>query len=159
MNFTFIGDSVGCLSCDYEISRDDLQHILLRHNTWDRTIVGRQSPDADVVVPEHVVENFKMVDCAVCGGILKPKVVFFGDNVSSGVKDFIFEKLDEADKILVVGSSLQVYSSFRFILGAKDRNIPVAILNIGETRGDKYASLKVNAQTGNVLPKLLLPWK
>ena len=121
--------------------------------------MGRQSPDADVVVPDHVVENFKMVDCAACGGILKPKVVFFGDNVLASVKDFIFSKLDESDKMLVVGSSLQVYSSFRFILGAKDRNIPIAILNIGETRGDKYADFKMNAQAGIVLPKLVLPWK
>ena len=121
--------------------------------------MGRQSPDADVVVPDHVVKNFKMVDCAACGGILKPKVVFFGDNVASDVKDFIFNKLDHSDKMLVVGSSLQVYSSFRFILGARDRNIPIAILNIGETRGDKFADLKVNARAGSVLPKIALPWK
>ena len=90
---------------------------------------------------------------------MKPKVVFFGDNVAASVKDFIFQKLDESDKMLVVGSSLQVYSSFRFILGAKERNIPIAILNIGETRGDKHANLKVNAKAGDVLPRLLLPWK
>uniref|UniRef100_A0A7M5XKV3 Deacetylase sirtuin-type domain-containing protein n=2 Tax=Clytia hemisphaerica TaxID=252671 RepID=A0A7M5XKV3_9CNID len=150
---------VGCLSCDFEISRDNLQRILLRHNVWDEANIGRQSPDADVVVPNHAVQNFKMVDCPSCGGVLKPKVVFFGDNVAASVKDFIFQKLDESDKMLVVGSSLQVYSSFRFILGAKERNIPIAILNIGETRGDKHCNLKVNAKAGDVLPRLLLPWK
>jgi len=136
-----------------------LQKVLLRHNTWDETYVGRQSPDADVIVPLHVIEKFKMVDCPSCGGVLKPKVVFFGDNVAGSVKDFIFKKLDECDKMLVVGSSLQVYSSFRFINGAKDRNIPIAILNIGETRGDGHADVKFNAKAGDVLPKLLLPWK
>lgn len=100
-----------------------------------------------------------MIDCPLCGGVLKPKVVFFGDNVSMYVKNFLFEKLNESDAMLVIGSSLQVYSSFRFVLGAKDRNIPIAILNIGETRGDRVAQLKIsNVMAGDILPRLKVYW-
>lgn len=121
--------------------------------------IGVQGPDGDVIIPEEDGDSFKMVDCPACGGILKPKVIFFGDNVPGRVKDFILSKFCETDALLVIGSSLQVYSSFRYILAASERQMPIAILNIGETRGDKYAHLKVSVRAGDILPKLNWNWE
>lgn len=132
--------------------------MLYQLNTWNFNVIGRQAPDADVVIPEEEVENFKMVDCPKCGGLLKPKVVFFGDNVSSSLKDFLLHKLTDCDALLVVGSSLQVYSSFRFINAAKDKGIPICILNIGPTRGDPYAHLKLNYKASDVLTNASFYW-
>lgn len=151
---------VACLNCDYEIGRHALQETLSSLNSnWLCHKTEAQGPDGDVIVPDEVADAFKMIDCPLCGGVLKPKVVFFGDNVSMYVKNFLFEKLNESDAMLVIGSSLQVYSSFRFVLGAKDRNIPIAILNIGETRGDRVAQLKIsNVMAGDILPRLKVYW-
>lgn len=155
VNFSF---RVGCLSCDFEICRDELQNILSGINTWNLHSIEQQAPDADVVIPEHEVHNFQMVDCPSCGGILKPKVVFFGDNVASSLKDFLLHKLRCCDAMLVMGSSLQVYSSFRFINAAKETGVPIAILNIGPTRGDAYAQLKLNYKASDVLTRASFYW-
>ena len=117
-----------------------------------------QGPDGDVLITESDANEFKMADCDQCGGILKPEITFFGDNVASTVKQFCHSKLSECDGMLVIGSSLQVYSSFRFILAATEQKIPITILNIGVTRGDKYAHLKFPVRAGEILPKLNLRW-
>lgn len=150
---------VGCLSCDFQISRDQLQTLLLEINTLSLNSAGKQAPDADVMIPEREVKRFRFIDCPQCGGILKPSVTFFGDNVSPILKNFLIDKLSSCDALLAIGSTLQVYSSFRFILAAKERDIPIAILNIGSTRGDPYAQLKLNCKAGDILPKLSFPWK
>ena len=150
---------VGCLSCSYETSRQEFQEVLSHVNKgWVSNSTGMQAPDGDIVVPEKDADSFKMVDCPSCGGILKPKVIFFGDNVPASVKDFIFEKFSVTDALLVIGSSLHTYSSFRYILAAKERKIPIGIINIGKTRGDDQADLKISVRAGDILPKLKLNW-
>ena len=84
--------------------------------------------------------------------MLKPKIVFFGDNVSAAVKNHIYDRLSECDSLLIIGSSLHVYSSYRFALAANEQKIPMAILNIGPTRADKFADLIISAAAGKILP-------
>lgn len=151
---------VVCLTCGNKISRFELQKQLQHINSNWRSIssLNEQGPDGDVFISESDANQFKMVDCHKCGGILKPEIVFFGDNVSPTVKELCCKMLSECDGVLVIGSSLQVYSSFRFIIAAKEKRIPITILNIGETRGDPYAYLKLPYRAGEVLPKLSLKW-
>lgn len=85
---------------------------------------------------------------------MKPQVVFFGDSVPKEMVSFIHERLLESDSVLIVGSSVEVYSSYRFAHAAWQQNKPIAILNIGATRADKLASIKMSAIVGDVLPKL-----
>ena len=102
------------------------------------------------------MQDFTVPPCADCGGILKPQVVFFGDTVPKELVNCIHERLLESDSLLIVGSSVEVYSSYRFVHAAWQQNKPVAILNIGPTRADKLASVKLSAIAGDVLPRLTL---
>ena len=148
-----------CLSCDYEVCRHELQTILeVENEGWFSNSDGSQAPDGDIVVPEKSAEQFRMVDCPSCGGILKPKVIFFGDNVPMSVKNLLREKIERSDALLVVGSSLTVYSSYRYILAANELNLPICIVNIGPTRGDGHAHLKLSVRAGDILPRLKLKW-
>lgn len=85
---------------------------------------------------------------------MKPDVVFFGDNVDRRLVAFIFEQLSKSDAVLVAGSSLEVMSSYRFILDAHKSKKPIAIVNIGRTRGDHMATLKISTRCGSLLPKI-----
>jgi NAD-dependent SIR2 family protein deacetylase len=96
-----------------------------------------------------------MVDCTACGGgPLKPDVVFFGETVPRDRVDTCFELVDDAGCLLVLGSSLTVMSGYRFVLRAAKAGIPVAIVNVGPTRGDAKADVRVDAPLGVVLPDL-----
>lgn len=83
---------------------------------------------------------------------MKPDVVFFGDNVDRRLVTFLNNQLSQSDAILVAGSSLEVMSSYRFILAAQKLQIPIAIVNIGRTRGDQAAQLKISTRCGSLLP-------
>ena len=100
------------------------------------------------------VAGFAVPGCVECGGVLKPDVVFFGDNVPKPRVEEAFARLDAADALLVAGSSLTVLSGYRFVLRAVARGIPVAIVNLGESRGDEHATVRVDAPAGVVLPRL-----
>ena len=97
--------------------------------------------DADVLTDFSAIE---VPSCDHCGGILKPHVVFFGDSVDRDVVDRIRSQVDSADGVLVVGSSLMVFSSYRFVRQAHARGIPIAALNQGVTRADELFTVKVN---------------
>ena len=107
-----------------------------------------------------MINNFRVPECQECRdvakGFFKPDIVFFGDNVPKSRVDNVFSELVGSDCLLVLGSSLHVYSGYRFILRAAELGIPIAIVNIGPTRGDKHASLKVNARCSEVLSKLCI---
>jgi NAD-dependent SIR2 family protein deacetylase len=92
--------------------------------------------------------------CVACGGVLKPDVVFFGDNVPKPRVEEAFAIVERAEALLVVGSSLTVYSGYRFALRAAERNVPLCIVNLGPTRADDLASLKLDAPCGALLPEL-----
>ncbi len=111
-------------------------------------------PDGDVAVPDEDLEGFTVVPCTVCGGVLKPDVVFFGENVPRERVQHSFALVEAARLLLVLGSSLTVMSGYRFVLRAAKLGIPVALVNQGPTRGDAQAALKLEAPLGQVLPAL-----
>lgn len=140
--------SVSCLSCRRSVSREQLQERIYQENpTWNATPEGF-APDADVFVSEEAVQTFTTPLCQRCGGDLKPDVVFFGDSVPRERVDFINSRLAEADSCLVVGSSLETYSSLRHIRHATELGLPLLILNIGHTRADALADIKVSGRCG-----------
>jgi len=157
---------VACLDCGALEERDGVQARLLATNrAWLEVNAGSAadsrdatgaiaSPDGDAELAEDAIASFRVADCRACGGRLKPRVVFFGDNVPKPVVDEAFALLAEADALLVVGSSLTVFSGFRFVRHAADRSIPIAIVNLGPTRGDTLAAIAVHERVGVALPQL-----
>ncbi|XP_026899748.1 NAD-dependent protein lipoamidase sirtuin-4, mitochondrial isoform X1 [Acinonyx jubatus] len=140
-----------CLNCGEQIPREVLQeHFEALNPTWSAEAHGL-APDGDVFLTEEQVRSFRVPSCR-CGGPLKPDVVFFGDTVNPDKVDFVHRRVKEADSLLVVGSSLQVYSGYRFILTAREKKLPIAILNIGPTRSDDLACLKLESRCGELLP-------
>ncbi|KAM4707451.1 NAD-dependent protein lipoamidase sirtuin-4, mitochondrial isoform 1-T3 [Discoglossus pictus] len=144
-----------CLSCQTVISRSELQQRFTTLNPHWREQAHGVAPDGDVFLTDEQVSKFHVPACETCGGILKPQVTFFGDNVRRELVFSINERLNESDAVLIAGSSMQVYSGYRFALGAHEKNLPIAILNIGPTRADHLATVKVSAQCGDILPQIL----
>lgn len=147
---------VMCLGCGAISPREELQRRFVELNPdWnaESTMVA---PDGDVFLEDEQVLHFRVPSCMDCGGILKPEVTFFGDTVNKTTVQFVHDRQAESDAVLVVGSSLQVYSGYRFLLAANDRKMPVAILNIGPTRADHLAKLRVRGRCGEVLSVIQL---
>ncbi|XP_063000010.1 NAD-dependent protein lipoamidase sirtuin-4, mitochondrial isoform X2 [Elgaria multicarinata webbii] len=145
-----------CLSCGDQTSRAELQaHFTALNPTWTAEACG-VNPDGDVFLSDEQVRSFCVPPCSKCGGPLKPDVTFFGDTVSKEKVDFVYQRLAESDSVLVAGSSLQVYSAYKFALAARDGKLPIAIVNIGPTRADSFASLKLNSRCGELLPLITL---
>ncbi|XP_023415215.1 NAD-dependent protein lipoamidase sirtuin-4, mitochondrial [Loxodonta africana] len=141
-----------CLNCGEQTARGVLQgRFEMLNPTWSAEAHGL-APDGDVFLTEEEVQSFQVPSCARCGGPLKPDVTFFGDTVNHDKVDFVHKRVREADSLLVVGSSVQVYSSYRFILTAQEKKLPIAILNIGPTRSDHLACLKLDSRCGELLP-------
>lgn len=146
---------VRCMGCSRIESRHALQQRLAAANPgWTATHDIEQAPDGDAELADGAVERFRVLACIACDGVLKPHVVFFGENVPRAVVDTAWALLDEAEVLLVVGSSLTVFSGFRFVRRAAERNLPVAIVNLGATRGDDLARIRVDAHAGEALPRL-----
>lgn len=102
---------------------------------------------------QELVDNFKVPDCPQCGGILKPKIVFFGDNVPKSILDNVDDEVAKCDALLVLGTSLSTYSGLRIIHRVSELKKPIGIINIGPTRGDSFAEFRINARCGDVLVK------
>jgi NAD-dependent SIR2 family protein deacetylase len=142
---------VACLQCAFTMSRAALAQVLEAANPGfierarsNRLAIGglAVAPDADAVVDD--TESFRYIDCPNCGGMLKPNIVYFGENVPKQRAQQAFSLLDDSDALLVAGSSLTVFSGFRFVRHAAARGIPVAIINRGPTRGDDLATVKID---------------
>jgi len=149
---------VRCMTCNYSTPRMSFQHQLADSNP---SMVDRGGhhirPDGDVELSEEEVRNFKVPSCPKCKtGILKPFVVFFGDNVPRDRVEKVKRDVSDCDGVLVVGSSLFVFSGYRFMTQASELGKPIAILNIGQTRADHLTQLKIEAKAGDVLNKLNL---
>ena len=144
---------VVCLRCGDVSPREGLQDRLAEANPSVRPGALPLKPDGDVDLEE--VRGFVVVDCVVCGGVLKPDVVFFGETVPRGRVNHAFAMVDRAGCLLVLGSSLAVMSGYRFVLHAARTGTTVAIVNQGPTRGDAVASVRVEASLGEVLPALV----
>jgi NAD-dependent SIR2 family protein deacetylase len=138
---------VVCLDCGHTTSRAALADLLEVANPGfvERAeAVGgiAVAPDADAVVGDTT--TFQTIDCGYCGGMLKPDIVYFGENVPKARVDEAYSLVDGADALLVAGSSLTVYSGYRFVRHAAARGIPIAIINRGRTRGDDVATVKID---------------
>jgi len=146
--------SVVCLNCRDRTRRTALERRLVAANRSWHAAVGQQRPDGDVELDEAGIERFCLVDCAVCGGVLKPDVVFFGETVPAERVARCFALVEAASALLVLGSSLTVMSGYRFVRAAR-LGLPIAIVNQGPTRGDAAATVRVDAPLGRVLTGLL----
>ena len=145
---------VRCLECGARTDRDAMQQRLADRNAEWAGRVGALRPDGDVELPDAVPRDFEVPACRQCDGLLKPDIVFFGENVSDDVVTRAWSLLYDADALLVVGSSLTVWSGYRFVRKAAQRRMPVGIINIGETRGDEEAWVKVEARVGEGMVRL-----
>jgi NAD-dependent SIR2 family protein deacetylase len=143
-------DVVVCLGCAARTSRAALQTAIAAANpNWEAT--AATAPDGDADIDPGAIESFVPPRCERCGGLLKPDVVFFGENVPIDRYASAREALVRADALLVAGSSLMVYSGFRFVRLAHDAGLPIAIVNRGRTRGDELAELKIERDVGSAL--------
>ncbi|HEY4242915.1 MAG TPA: NAD-dependent protein deacetylase [Kofleriaceae bacterium] len=147
---------VRCLDCGDATTRDELQARLLAANPgWLSRAAGVDiQPDGDADLPDALVDGFALAACEACAGTLMPDVVFFGGSVPRATLDAAWALFDRAEALLVVGSSLAVFSGYRFVRRAAEREIPVAILNHGPTRGDPHAAVRLDARAGEALPAL-----
>ncbi|WP_202875898.1 NAD-dependent protein deacetylase [Kribbella speibonae] len=148
-------DRVICLGCGTTSAREVLDRRLRAANQAFTAEATRINPDGDVELPEDVVRTFTVVSCTACGGVLKPDVVFFGENVPKARVERCYRLIDEANAVLVLGSSLTVMSGFRFVRHAAKAGTPVLIVNQGLTRGDPYATYRVDLPLGQALTDLL----
>lgn len=147
-------DEVNCLNCQALESRDALQERILDLNPGWLNRSAELAPDGDAELPDELTHSFRVPSCLYCGGVLKPGVIFFGENVPRHCVDTAFRMLESGDVLLVVGSSLSVYSGYRFVRKAAELEMPVGIVNLGPTRGDDLAQIRINDRIGVVLPYL-----
>ena len=145
---------VRCMDCAALSSRAVWQQRLARANaSWDGDVQSF-APDGDARLRNADTSAFVIPDCEACGGVVKPDVVFFGENVPKQRVASAFEAMDRADALLVVGSSLMVFSGYRFARRAAETGKPIAIINRGRTRADDIATLKIDADCGEVLQQV-----
>lgn len=148
-------DSVECLGCGATTDRSSVQSMLVELNPdWAPTNT-RWAPDGDVDLGDVDYEAFRVPDCAACGGMLKPHVVFFGESVPAERVRAAMAEVEASGALLVVGSSLMVFSGYRFSRRALLEGKPVAVLNLGRTRIDDRAALKIQAGCAVVLRQVV----
>ena len=150
-------DTVRCLGCERRSSRDELQLELERRNPDFASLDAVEAPDGDADLEDVAFETFDVPACEACGGLLKPDVVFFGENVPAERVQRAMAAIEHSDAMLVVGSSLMVYSGYRFVAAAADAGKPIAAINLGRTRGDDVLTLKVADRCGRALSHLMHP--
>ncbi len=144
-------DRVRCMQCGDLTTREAMQSRLEKANPTWMALQATVAPDGDADLDEVDFSAFSIPPCTVCGGILKPDVVFFGENVPRARVDTAWAHLGRADAMLVVGSSLMVYSGYRFVLEASRRGLPIASVNLGVTRADGLIPLKIERSCAEAL--------
>jgi len=146
-------DKVRCLTCGQQFAREDIAARMTRENPWLAEPENvKLNPDGDVDI--DAVEEMTVPDCTVCGGMLKPDVVFFGELVPTAKFTAATALIRSAGALLVAGSSLVVNSGIRLVDQAVKRRIPVVVVNRGITKADGRAALKIDAGTSEVLAAL-----
>lgn len=145
---------VVCLLCSAASDRVEFQRRLELLNPWTTAAVAGTEPDGDSELADNRIAGFQVPECESCGGVLKPDVVFFGEPVPGDRVAHAWRLYEEGEVLLVVGSSLAVFSGYRFVLRASRDERPVAVVNLGPTRGDDRAVVKVEGRVGTVLPAL-----
>ncbi len=144
-------DEIECIACRASTPRAVHQERLERLNPAFVALSGSVAPDGDFDLEDAKYEEFQVPVCEACGGTLKPKVVFFGENVPAERVQRAYAALESSDAVLVVGSSLMVFSGYRFAVRAHKTGLPLAIVNRGRTRADDMAHLKIDDDAGAVL--------
>jgi NAD-dependent SIR2 family protein deacetylase len=144
-------DEVECLACKARIPRSDMQQALEVRNPGWSALSAAHAPDGDADLECMDFSGFDVPACGACGGVLKPAVVFFGDSIPAASAQAALAEVRGADALLVVGSSLMVWSGFRLVRDAAERGIAVAALNLGLTRADGLLHLKLAAPCGATL--------
>ncbi len=151
--------SLSCIACNAQQSRDRFQQRLLDSNPWLANLNAAYAPDGDADLDTDAsvlqkIGQMRIPNCAECGDLMKPDVVFFGENVPKDRVALAMQQLREADVLLVAGSSLMVFSGFRFCRDAHQRKQPIVIFNQGVTRADDMATLRVDGDCGELLTEL-----
>ncbi len=148
-----------CLSCGQRTPRTDLDRRLAEANLgWDEQPAALINPDGDAVLDDAAAkgsESFRVVGCRTCLGVLKPDVVFFGENVPPERAGACYALVERASSLVVLGSSLTVMSGLRYVRHAAKLQLPVVIVNQGSSRGDGYATATLDAPLGQVLTALV----
>ena len=147
-------DTVRCLGCGRRSHREALQTELEHRNPSFARLDGPDAPDGDADVDHVAFDAFDVPACERCGGLLKPDVVFFGEGVPPDRVERAMQALQQADALLVAGSSLMVYSGFRFALAMAAESKPIVAINRGRTRADHLLAMKVDADCGEALERL-----
>ncbi|WP_133740465.1 NAD-dependent protein deacetylase [Actinorugispora endophytica] len=148
-------DRVLCLGCGRRTPRGAFDERLRSANPHWRARADGVNPDGDAALADDQVASFRVLDCLDCGGVLKPDVVFFGENVPGPRVRECYALTERAGTLLVLGSSLTVMSGYRFVRRAAEHSVPVTIVNQGPTRGDAQALLTFDAPLGEALTALL----
>ncbi|HMI23311.1 MAG TPA: NAD-dependent protein deacetylase [Streptosporangiaceae bacterium] len=144
-----------CLSCGQRTARTELERRLMAANRgWDARL-ATVNPDGDAVLDDEATESFQVVDCSACDGVLKPDVVFFGENVPRPRAEVCYAMVERSRALVVLGSSLTVMSGFRYVRHAAGLQRPVVIVNQGVTRSDGYAIATLDAPLGRTLTELV----
>lgn len=147
-------DRIRCLQCGTTTDRSTFQQRLARANPGWSSLQALQAPDGDADLDGIDFSAFQVPECAECGGILKPDVVFYGENVPRPRVAQAMDALQASDAVLVVGSSLMVLSGLRFVRNAVEMGLPVAAINLGRTRADELISLKIEQSCTDTLAAL-----
>ena len=145
-----------CLSCGQRTPRTGLARRLEAANPgWDAEVAAVIKPDGDADLDDEAVASFRVAGCSSCQGVLKPDVVFFGENVPRPRAEACYALVERSSALVVLGSSLTVMSGFRYVRHAARLGCPVVIVNQGVTRGDAYATATIDAPLGRTLTELV----
>lgn len=158
------GYSVACLKCPYTVDRETFQRHLEQLNMHILPLIENRKdsshsirPDGDIEIEKEIISLFKTPQCPDCGNLLKPTIVFFGDNVPRVTVDKVYSAITSSDSLLVIGSSLHVYSGFRFVAKAHELHKNIAIINIGPTRADNLKGIQfIRKKSSDILSKLTI---
>lgn len=150
-------DRVVCLECRRRDSRAALQARIVADNPGWAELDAVSAPDGDALLEGRDFASFRVPFCNACGGTLKPDVVFFGEGVPAERVSTAMQRLEESDAVLVVGSSLMVWSGYRFARLAAERGLPVAAVNLGRTRADNLLEFRVAACCAETLAAVVTP--
>ncbi|MEK9590887.1 MAG: Sir2 family NAD-dependent protein deacetylase, partial [Gammaproteobacteria bacterium] len=137
-------EAVLCTACGHRYERQEIQKAIETLNGINETqTIDAPRPDGDIPVSDEWIEQFQVPDCDRCGGFLKPDVVFFGGNLAPQIKEAALVAVDESSALVVVGSSVQVFSGYRLCRRAAERGIPILLINPGQGRADEIATHRI----------------
>lgn len=150
--------TASCQQCHLQVEREALQeHLEASNADWlaeYRTPVS-QKPDGDVAMEDAAHDRFVPPTCISCNGLIKPDVVFFGENIPASTSETVRARQANADALLVIGSSLIVFSGFRIARDFHQRSLPIGLINPGKTRADELVSFKYTDDASRLLPQVV----